>query len=89
MPKGYVEANPDLIDQLKALTQETMKFFTGSQYEEFLQYLDFVQKTAIAQTQNQKIADEDFEQLRISQSTLYSITTPQKLFGYALQKEKR
>jgi hypothetical protein len=66
-----------------------MKFFTGSKYEEFLSYLDFVKKLAVAQTQNQKISDEDFEQLRLSFDTLYSITTPQKLFGYALQKEKR
>jgi hypothetical protein len=48
-----------------------------------------VKKIAIAQTQNQKIEDTDFEQLRLSAQTLYTITTPTKLFGYALQKEKR
>ena len=89
VPKGYIEANIDLIDQLIALTQETNKFFTGQQYGDFLAYLQFVKKIAIAQTQNQKISDADFDQLRLSAKTLYSIATPTKLFGYVLEKEKR
>ncbi len=89
IPKGYIEANIDLIDQLITLTQETNTFFSGEQYNQFLTYLQFVKKIAIAQTQNQKIEDNDFEQLRLSSQTLSSMTTPTKLFGYALQKEKR
>lgn len=71
------------------LTQQTNTFFTGEKYQEFIRYLQFVKKIAVAQTTNQKIDDADFEQLRLSSQTLYSITTPNKLFGYALQKEKR
>lgn len=89
VPKWYVEPNIELIDQLITLTEETNKFFTGEQYKSFLDYLYFVKKIAVAQTSNQKIDDADFEQLRTSAQTLYSITTPTKLFGYALQKEKR
>lgn len=89
VPKWYVEPNIDLIDQLITLTQETNIFFSGQQYNDFVNYLEFVKKIAIAQTQNQKISDKDFEQLRLAQNILYTMTTPQKLFGYALQKEKR
>jgi hypothetical protein len=71
------------------LSKDTNNYFTGEQYIQFINYLQFVRKIAIAQTQNQKITDEDFEQLRTSYGTLYTISTPQKLFGYALQKEKR
>lgn len=71
------------------LTQETNTFFSGQQYNDFLNYLQFVKKIAVAETQNQKIDDADFDQLRLSAQALYSITTPTKLFGYALQKEKR
>lgn len=71
------------------LTTETKEHFSGEQYTQFSDYLTFVKKIAIAQTQNQKISDEDFEQLRLSFNTLHTITTPQKLFGYPLQKEKR
>ena len=48
-----------------------------------------MKKIAIAQTQNQKISDEDFDTLRLSENTLTDITTPTKLFGQPLQKEKR
>lgn len=89
VPKWYVEPNIDLIDALMQLTTETKEHFSGEQYTQFSDYLTFVKKIAIAQTQNQKISDEDFEQLRLSFNTLYTITTPQKLFGYPLQKEKR
>lgn len=89
VPKWYVEPNIDLIDQLITLSKDTNNYFTGEQYSQFIDYLQFVRKIAIAQTQNQKITDEEFEQLRTSYSTLYTISTPQKLFGYALQKEKR
>ncbi|HMS91770.1 MAG TPA: DUF3160 domain-containing protein, partial [Candidatus Absconditabacterales bacterium] len=89
IPKGYVEPNIDLIDGLIALTQETTTFFSGTQYQQFLDYLTFVKKIALAQTTNQKIDDADFETLRTSAQTLTTITTPQKLFGQPLQKEKR
>ncbi len=89
VPKWYVEASPDLIDQLLAITKETNKYFTGEQYTQYLDYLQFVKKIAVAQTKNQKISDEDFDQLRLAAQTLYTIATPTKLFGYALQKEKR
>jgi len=89
IPKWYVEANVDLIDNIIAITQETNKFFTGEQYTQFETYLQFVKKIAVAQTQNKKTDDADFEQLRLSAQTLHDITSPTKLFGYALQKEKR
>ncbi len=89
IPKWYVEPNIDLIDGLIALTQDTNTFFSGIQYQQFLEYLTFVKKIALAQTTNQKIDDADFETLRTSAQTLTTITTPQKLFGQPLQKEKR
>jgi len=89
IPKWYVEPNIDLIDGLIALTQETTTFFSGAQYQQFLDYLIFIKKIALAQTTNQKIDDADFETLRTSAQTLTTITTPQKLFGQPLQKEKR
>lgn len=89
VPKWYVEPNIDMIDELMTLTQQTNTFFTGEKYQEFINYLEFVKKIAVAQTTNQKIDDTDFEELRLSSQILYSITTPEKLFGYALQKEKR
>lgn len=89
IPKWYVEANIDLIDQIIMLTKETHAFFSGQQYKDFLEYMYFIKKIALAQTTNEKISDTDFEQLRLSSDILFSITTPEKLFGYPLQKEKR
>jgi hypothetical protein len=89
VPKWYVEPNIDIIDQLLSLTQETTKFFTGDQYTQFSNYLQFVKKIAIAQTKNEIISDEDFEALRLATDTLTTMTTPRKLFGQPLQKEKR
>ena len=89
VPKWYVEPNIDLIDQIITLAQETNTFFSGTQYQQLITYLTFVKKIAIAQTQNQKISDEDFDTLRLSENTLTDITTPTKLFGQPLQKEKR
>lgn len=89
IPKGYVEANPDLIDQIISLTQDTNTFFTGEQYKTFLGYLQLTKKIAVAQTKNEKISDEDFDNLRLAANTLTTITTPQKLFGLPLQKERR
>lgn len=39
--------------------------------------------------QDQKIADEDFEWLRLSYQTLAELTTPHKLFGQASSKLER
>lgn len=89
IPKGYVEASPDVIDQIISLTQETNTFFTGEAYNTFLGYLQLFRKIAIAQTKNEKISDQDFEDLRLASTQLVALTTPQKLFGEPLQKEKR
>ena len=89
IPKGYVEPNIDVIDQLISLTHETSSFFTGDAYTTFGEYLTLVKRIAVAQTKNEKISDEDFDALRLSYNTLTEITTPQKLFGQPLQKERR
>lgn len=89
VPKGYVEPNIDVIDQLLSLTQETSSFFTGDAYTKFGEYLTLVKRIAVAQTKNDKVSDADFEALRLSYDTLTAITTPQKLFGQPLQKERR
>ena len=89
VPKWYVEATPDVIDQIISLTQETNTFFSGAEYNTFLWYLQLFKKIAIAQTKNEKISDKDFEDLRLASTQLMSITTPTKLFGEPLQKEKR
>ena len=72
-----------------SLTQETAKVFTGDQYTQFSNYLQLVKKIAVAQTKNEIINAEDFDALRLSSDNLTTITTPQKLFGYPLQKERR
>ena len=89
IPKWYVEASPDVIDQIISLTQETNTFFTGEAYNTLLGYLQLFRKIAIAQTKNEKISDQDFEDLRLASTQLVALTTPQKLFGEPLQKEKR
>jgi hypothetical protein len=89
VPKCYVEPNIDLIDQLIDLTTQTNTFFKSQNNLDFISFLTLVKKIGVAQTKNEKISDEDFETVRLSANQLASITTPTKLFGEPLQKEKR
>jgi len=89
VPKWYVEPNIDLIDQLINLTQQTNTFFSGQSNLDFITFLNLAKKIGIAQTQNAKISDADFDTLRLYANKLTNITTPEKLIGLPLQKEKR
>jgi len=82
VPKGYVEPNVDFYDRLISLVNLSkdgldkfgiMPSTFVSRYETFLNALKFYRQIAVAELQNQKISDEDFEKLRLSAGNLDSI----------------
>lgn len=83
VPKWYVEPQIDLIDRLLALSEETSNSFSWINKDNFAlfhDYLTFVKTIAVAETQNSKIPDEDFEKLRLSYSILQQIMSPSSTY---------
>lgn len=89
VPKGYVEPNIDVIDRVLDLTQETSRYFTGPEYAQFVTYLQFIKTMAVAEINNQKISDEDFDKFRLRYQDLSQILQPKKVFGMPSAKEFR
>lgn len=89
VPKWYVEANIELIDRLMTLSDNTNNFFHSEKFDEFKNYLSFVKKIAIAQTKNEVISDDSFEELRLSYDALTRITEARNVMWQSLTKEKR
>jgi hypothetical protein len=68
-----------LIDRLLTLSDETSNSFGSinkANYKLFHDYLAFVKSIAVAETQNNKISDDDFEKLRLSYPILQQIMSP-------------
>ena len=78
VPKGYVESEATFIDALINLSKETAENFDEYEKEKMQAFIDALQKLkkiALAQSKNEKIADEDFEYLRTDfLDTLANIT---------------
>lgn len=81
VPKGYVEADVNFIDQLLQLNASIQqRFDEPDNFEGFAEYLQQMRTISQKQMQNQTISDEEFEQLRLSYRTLEELTHPNKLF---------
>jgi hypothetical protein len=98
VPKGYVEAEPDFIDQLIKLNAETLPYFDETYEQEkfiaFGQMLERLKSISIQQMHNKVISDEEFEWLRLlatqgNQGTIPLLLQPTKLLGMPSQKEMR
>lgn len=87
--KGYVEPNIDLMNNLLTLTQDTDEFFHNPLLSKFSDYITFVKGIALKQANNEKISDEEFEQLRLSDQKLNELTIPEKVIGLPIEKEQR
>ncbi|MDR0860827.1 MAG: DUF3160 domain-containing protein [Candidatus Peribacteria bacterium] len=93
VPKGYVESEPEFLDQLIALNTETTPYFDG-QYEqekfvEFGKILEKLKTISIQQMHNETISDEDFEWIRTLYGSFESIVLPTKTIGEPTLKEMR
>ncbi|MDF1497920.1 MAG: DUF3160 domain-containing protein [Patescibacteria group bacterium] len=85
VPKGYVEPNIEFLDRLIALLDMTKKGlmqrnlldqeFQGRN-EKLADSLRFFRKIAIAELNNEKISDLDFERLRRESGKLSSVISP-------------
>lgn len=85
VPKGYVEPNMEFLDRLIPLVKMTKagleqygildQEFQGRN-QDFINALEFFRKIAIAEVNDEKISDDDFEQLRLKAGTLSSILLP-------------
>ncbi len=67
VPKGYVESQATFIDALIELSQETAENFDEYEKEKmqaFINALTKIKAIALAQEENKKISDEEFEYLR-------------------------
>lgn len=82
VPKGYVEPNVALFDRLISLvnlTNDGLKQFgilpanLEARNNTFKEALQFYRTTAVAELQNQKISDENFDKLRLSAGQLDGI----------------
>ena len=85
VPKGYVEPNIEFFDRLLALsiyTQAGLKSrgvlpqeFEG-RHQQFEKSLRFFRTIAVKELENQKISDDDFEQLRNEAGQLDAVVRP-------------
>jgi len=90
VPKGYIEPNIELMDQLKLLAKKTQTYFPeDDKLPEFINFINFVREIAIKQSRNKVISDEEFEKLRLYDETLGKILTPKPYIWQLLQKEER
>ena len=94
VPRWYIEADVNLIDELLKLSNETKKYYKGTSYEsiydEFEKELEKMKTIVLKQMSNQEISDEDFEWMRNLDGTLYTITAPIKAdYSNPTNKENR
>ena len=85
VPKGYVEPNIEFFDRLIPLVKMTEdglaqrnlldNVFIGRN-DSFSNSLEFFRKIAIAEVNNEKITDDDFEKLRLEAGRLDNIIAP-------------
>ncbi len=85
VPKGYVEPNIEFFDRLIALVDLSKNGLEqlgllpaelGWRNDTLTEKLQFFRRIAVAELQNEKISDEDFEKLRLSAGSLGSILRP-------------
>ncbi|MCX6758872.1 MAG: DUF3160 domain-containing protein [Candidatus Nealsonbacteria bacterium] len=85
IPRGYVEPNVEFLDRLISLanlSNDGLKQFglLGDTFEQrngsLSDSLQFYRKIAVAELQNEKISDDDFEKLRLSADSLGQILGP-------------
>lgn len=96
VPKGYIEAEPEFLDALIALTEKTITYTQGTSpvqkdtLREFSQTLKKLKELSLKQMHNEKISDEDFEWLRIELLKRFQhFVYPMKTLGTASQQEMR
>jgi hypothetical protein len=94
IPKGYVESEPEFLDKLIQLNEETLPYFdaTSEQHKfvEFGTILKRLKEISIKQMHNEIISDEDFEWLRLlPQRKLPDLLQPTKTVGEPTIKEHR
>lgn len=77
------------MNNLLTLTQDTDEFFHNPLLSKFSDYITFVKGIALKQANNEKISDEEFEQLRLSDQKLNELTIPEKVIGLPIEKEQR
>jgi hypothetical protein len=85
IPRGYVEPNVEFLNRLISLvnlSNDGLKQFglLGDTFEQrndsLSDSLQFYRKIAVAELQNEKISDDDFEKLRLSAGSLGQILGP-------------
>jgi hypothetical protein len=85
VPKGYVEPNVEFFDRLIPLVKLTQNGLEGrnllpeifsGRTDRLVDSLEFFRKIAVAEVNNQKISDEDFERLRLEGGFLSSPISP-------------
>ena len=93
VPKWYIEADIDVLNQLIKLNNETRSDFSEldnyvlSSFVEFDEFLTNIKSILVQQMDNEVISDDDFEYMRTAFDKLSQITFP---FGSAVtQKEMR
>ena len=94
VPRWYIEADIDLIDELLDLTKDTKKYYEDTPYQNlydrFEITLEKLKTMSLKQMKNQKISDEDFEWMRNLDGDLYSIVEPIKAdYSNPTYKENR
>lgn len=94
VPRWYIEADIDLIDELLKLTNETKKYYDDTAYQNLYNQFETILarlKTMVQkQMKNEKISDEDFEWMRNLDWDLYSIVEPVKAdYSDPTNKENR
>ncbi len=94
--KGYVEPDLAFWNKILALAKKTKKGLEErgalpdqfeERYEVFINACEFLKKIVRAELQNEKIKDEDFEKLRVINSSLAIIVSP--LNGQELAEKDR
>ena len=94
VPKWYIEADIDLIDELLKLTNETKKYYDDTAYQnlynQFETILERLKTMVQKEMKNEKISDEDFEWMRHLDWVLFSIVEPIKAdYSDPTNKENR
>jgi hypothetical protein len=95
IPKGYIESNPDFLEQLQKLNNDTYLYFkdqdnsTKYKFEAFATILQKLQRLSMQQQQNEIISDEDFEWMRLLYNEIGEVITPIQTIGNRTQKEMR
>ncbi|MBO7505418.1 hypothetical protein J6T66_04790 [bacterium] len=82
VPKGYIEADIDVVNKLIELNNETKSDFSEldnyviNNFVEFDGFLTHIKSILVQQMNNEVISDEDFEWMRTAYDKLAQITFP-------------